>query len=117
MSKSTSDLFFVTKCIKQVFSQFRDIRLALNHVCICWRILLTSFLKFIVSGFEMNKLVSSANKTILLLLFVKRGKLFMYKRKSKGPSTDPWGTPWVSLAYLRIGHRTVVEIFFYFGAE
>jgi hypothetical protein len=45
----------------------------------------------------MIKLVSSANKTILLLLFVKRGKSFMYRRKSKGPSTDPWGTPWVIL--------------------
>jgi hypothetical protein len=102
MSKSTSDLFFVTKCIKQVFSQFRDIRLALNHACICWRILLTSFLKFIVSGFEMIVLVSSAIKTILLLLFVKRGKSFMYRRKSKGPSTDTWGIPWVILPQPKI---------------
>jgi len=45
----------------------------------------------------MVKLVSSANKTILLFLFVKEGKSFMYRRKSKGPSIDPWGTPWVIL--------------------
>jgi hypothetical protein len=32
----------------------------------------------------MIKLVSSANKTILLLLFVKEGKSFMYKRNSNG---------------------------------
>jgi len=65
----------------------------LNHVCICWRILLASFLKFIGSGFEIIRLVSSANKTIFLLLFVKEGKSFMYRKKSRGPSIDPWGTP------------------------
>jgi hypothetical protein len=54
-------------------------------------------MKFIGSGFEMIRLVSSANKTILLLLFVKEGKLFMYRRKNKGPSINPWGTPWVIL--------------------
>jgi hypothetical protein len=50
----------------------------------------------------MIKLVSSANKTIFLLLFVKSGKSFMYRRKSKGPSTDPWGTPWVILPQTEI---------------
>ena len=65
----------------------------------CWRILLASFLKLIGSGFEMIKLVSSANKAILLFLFLffKEGKSFMYRRKSKGASIDPWGTPWVIL--------------------
>ena len=53
----------------------------------------------------MIKLVSSANKTILSLLFVKEGKSFMYRRKSKGPSIDPWGTPWVTLPQS----ETVVE--------
>jgi hypothetical protein len=53
--------------------------------------------EFIGSGFELIQLVSSANKTILLLLFVKEGKSFMYRRNSKGPSIDPWGTPWVTL--------------------
>jgi hypothetical protein len=77
MSKLLRELFFVEKCIKWVFSQFKDIKLVLNHFCICWRILLVSFLKFIGSGFEMIKLVSSANKTILLSLFVKEGKSFM----------------------------------------
>jgi hypothetical protein len=31
----------------------------------------------------------------LLFLFVKEGKSFIYKRKSKGPSINPWGTRWV----------------------
>ena len=70
-------------------SQFNDIKLVSNHFCICWRILLASFLKFIGSGFEMMKLVSSANKTILLLLPVREGRSFMYKRKSKGPVSIP----------------------------
>jgi len=98
MSKSI-ELFFVEKYIKSLFSQFNDIKLVLNHFCICLRILLASFLKFIGSGSEMMKLVSSANKTILLLLSVWEGRSFMYRRKSKGPSIDPWGTPWVVLPH------------------
>ena len=43
----------------------------------------------------MIRLVSSANRIILLLLFVRKGRSFMYNRKSKGPSIDPRGTPWV----------------------
>ena len=47
----------------------------------------------------MIKLVSSANKIILLLLSVREGRSFMNRRKSKGPSIDPWGTPWVILPH------------------
>jgi hypothetical protein len=47
----------------------------------------------------MIRLVSSANRTILLFLFVKKGKSFIYRRKSEGPSIDPWGTPWVILPH------------------
>jgi len=53
----------------------------------------------------MIKLVSSANKTILLLLSVREGRLFMYRRKSKGPSIDPWGTPWVVLPHSEIEYE------------
>ena len=42
----------------------------------------------------MIKLVSSADRTILLFLVVKEGRLFIYNKKSKGPNIDPWGTPW-----------------------
>jgi len=99
MSKSFKELFFVEKYIKLLFSQFNDIKLVSNHFCICWRILLASFLKFIGSGFEMIKLVPSANKTILLLLSMRKGRSFMYRKKSKGSSIDPWGTPWVVLPH------------------
>ena len=95
MSNLLLGLFFVVKCIKWIFFQFKDIKLALNHSCIYWRILLASSLNFIGSGFEIIRLVSSANKTILLFLFIECGKSFIYKRKSKGPSIEPWGTPWV----------------------
>ena len=102
MSKLLEELFFVVKCIKWVFSQFKDIRFALKHSCMCWRILLASFLNFIRSGFEIIRLVSSANRTILLFLFIKCGKSNIYRRKSKGPSIDPWGTPWVILPQWEI---------------
>jgi hypothetical protein len=97
-SNSLRELVFVKKMHKtSFFSQFKDIKLVLNQFCIWWRTLLASFLKFIGSGFQMIRLVSSANKTILLLLFVKESKSFMYRRKSKGHSINRWGTPWVIL--------------------
>jgi len=57
--------------------------------------LLASSLNFIGSGFEIIRLVSSANRTVLLFLFIECGKSFVCRRKSKGPSIDPGGTPWV----------------------
>ena len=48
-----------------------------------------SSLKFIGSGFEIIKLVSPANGTILLFLFIECGKSFIYRRKSKEPNIDP----------------------------
>jgi hypothetical protein len=41
----------------------------------------------------MIRLVSTAIRTILVSLFVKEGKSFMYRRKSKGHNIDSWGTP------------------------
>ena len=40
---------------------------------------------------EHNSIVSSANKEIEDLMFVPMS--LTYTKKSKGPSTDPWGTP------------------------
>ena len=102
ISKLLRELFLVENCIKCVFSQFKDIKFASNHSCICWRILFISFLKFIGSGFEIIKFVSSANKTVLLFSFIEYGKSFIYSRKSRGPSTNPWGTPWVILPQSEI---------------
>ena len=43
-------------------------------------------------------LVSSANKIGRDLSVKNFGKSFMYKRKSRGPKTEPWGTPCSVLA-------------------
>ena len=43
-------------------------------------------------------LVSSANKIGTHLSVINLGKSFMNKRKSKGPKTEPWGTPCSFLA-------------------
>jgi len=93
--KVTKGIIFCCKIHKVSFSQFKDIRFVLNHSCIGWRILLASSLNFIGSGIQIVRLVSSANRTILLFLFIECGKSFIYRRKSKGPRIDPWGTPWV----------------------
>jgi hypothetical protein len=46
-------------------------------------------------GFEwdIKMLVSSENKIGTDLSFTNLGKLFINTRKSKGPKTEPWGTP------------------------
>jgi hypothetical protein len=44
-------------------------------------------------AFDIMILVSSANSTELANLFIADGKSLMYIRKSKGPSTEPCGTP------------------------
>ena len=43
-------------------------------------------------------LVLSANKIRRDLSVINLGKLFMSKRKSKSPKTEPWGTPCSVLA-------------------
>ena len=46
--------------------------------------------KFIGSGFEIIRLVSSANKTILLFLFIECGKSFIYiEGKARGQVSIP----------------------------
>jgi hypothetical protein len=55
-------------------------------------------------GFEWGSkmLVSSANKMETDLSFTNLGKSFINMRKSKGPKTDPWGTPCSILAQVDV---------------
>jgi len=53
MSMLLKKLFFVVNCIKWVFSQFKDMKFASNHSCICRRILLVEVdLKLIYTNFK-----------------------------------------------------------------
>ena len=45
-----------------------------------------------------SMLVSSANKTGTVFLFMTAGKSFMYKRNSVGPNNEPCGTPYLIIA-------------------
>jgi len=52
-------------------------------------------------------LVSSANKMVLRLIFIFSkffifGRLLIYSKKSRGPSTEPCGTPYVMVPQLQI---------------
>jgi len=51
-------------------------------------------------GFEWaNKIVVSSAKIIgAEVLFIILGKLFIYKRKSRGPKIEPCGTPCLTVA-------------------
>jgi len=51
-------------------------------------------------GFEwVNKILVSSAKIIgAQVLFIILGKSFTYKRKSRGPKIEPFGTPCLTLA-------------------
>ena len=50
------------------------------------------FVKFKIDGSEEDNVASSANRS-RMHIFIDIRKSLMYIRKSKGPRTDPWGTP------------------------
>jgi hypothetical protein len=52
-----------------------------------------SFIKSVVLGWVNIILVTYANKIGLELFLTKFDKPFIWRRKSKGPSMDPCGTP------------------------
>ena len=54
---------------------------------------LTNFCNSIQFPLEIDKTVSSAKRVGLNADAF--GKSFKYRAKSKGPSDDPWGTPWI----------------------
>ena len=65
-----------------VFVEFNDIKLALSQLTRSLRSILLFFL-----------LLSSA-KRLTIEYKIAAWRSFTYKRKRRGPRTDPWGTPW-----------------------
>ena len=59
-----------------------------------------------MDGSEEDKVASSANRSTMIV-FIDIGKSLMYIRKSKGPRTDPWGTP----AVICFGSDSLPETF------
>jgi hypothetical protein len=55
-------------------------------------------LRFIRLQWANKILVSSAKIIGVEVLFIMLGKSFMYIRKSRGPRTEPFGTPCITLA-------------------
>ena len=47
-------------------------------------------------------LVSSANKIGMDLSFINLGRSFINTRKSRGPKTEPCGTPWLTLDHVYV---------------
>jgi hypothetical protein len=52
-------------------------------------------IKIYILEYVIKMLVSSVKRTILLYLGIIVGKSFIYSRKSRGPRTEPWGTPFL----------------------
>ena len=61
-----------------------------------WKMTVTFFSAFTsrCQSFSQLPAVSSANWLQVVLVFVQaRGRSMVYIRKSRGPNTEPWGTP------------------------
>jgi len=54
--------------------------------------------------------VSSANKIEVALYNTTLGKSLMYKRNISGPTTDPRGTPYLTIVHLEVIFKLEVEL-------
>ncbi len=75
------------------FTAVQGSKLLLNHVIIEVSEWLILVLKSKLVASVINMLVSSVKRTILLYIGIILGKSFIYRRKSRGPRIEPWGTP------------------------
>ena len=80
------------KITKFVLETFNTNLFVFSEVTSLARSELTEFCKLSRLSLSKNIFVSSTNKKILNLSEI-LGRSLIYKRNSKGPSTDPWGTP------------------------
>jgi hypothetical protein len=83
-----------------VLSKFSERLLALNHVFKYSNMVVMSLIKSVGLELVTIILVSSVKRTGLDLSLTKFGKSFIYRRKSKGPSMDPCGTPCLILPHF-----------------
>jgi hypothetical protein len=78
--------------MKWGLSKFSEMLLVVNHSFKYSDTTFMSFVKSEVLDWVNTVLVASANKTGLDLFLTKFDKSFTWRRKSKGPSMDPFGT-------------------------
>jgi hypothetical protein len=55
-------------------------------------------------------LVSSANSIGIIFEGTAIGKSLMYNKKSKGPNTEPCGTPWLTFVHSETALEFVLEV-------
>ena len=96
---------FGRKMIISVLLVFKLILFDLSHFGKNDRSWLMCLLIFFKDLFEYKRFVLSANRCTSLFLIALWRSLINIKN-SKGPKTDPWGTPWV----IRCGSEFVLFI-------
>ena len=79
------------KIINFVLSECNTSLLVLKNSQTFLSSVFTMLIRTFRSSWENSNVVSSANNNVRNL--DARGKSFIYKRKSRGPKMDPWGTP------------------------
>ena len=104
---SNVGLFFALNRMYCVFSIFMEGEFIINQVLtLLYIVIVISFNSAWLQPFSI-RLVSSANNIGVTFLFTIFCKSLMCTRNSKGPKTDPWGTPSViftQLEYCWYGH-------------
>ena len=91
--KSPSSFFCLDlKITISVFFTLSEILFAFNQLTRCFKSALTCLFSFLIELLRHNRLVSSA-KWWTLQNFIAWLRSFIYNKNSRGPKTDPWGTP------------------------
>ena len=96
-------LVFWRKRIISVLLAFSEILVAINQ----WTIWERSWLIYLFIFLSVKMLVSSA-KWRIIEWEIASFRLLIYIRNSKGPSTNPCGTPWVTSILSETGSLTIV---------
>jgi len=96
---------------KYVLLTFKDNEFSWNHLVNWWIDVEIAFWSSQVLGLVIIMLVSSANKIGITLYGTAIGKSLMYNKKSKGPNTDPCGTPWLTFIHSEATLELVLEFF------
>ena len=94
--------FFVLNSMQLVLLRFTVSKFVVNQSVIEFSVEFTFVIMSMFSESVISTLVSLAKITIFLCLETILGKLLMYNRKSKGPSTEPWVTPCLIISHFEL---------------
>ena len=90
------------KLVNWVLVKFKESKFYLNQPLKILNTVMILLLKSVGYEWDNKMLVLSVSRTGTDFSLTNLGKLFIKKRKSKGPKTERWGTPCSTLAQVDV---------------